>query len=75
MLSEVAEIRACRWKFNRNSRLETNLSQFPITETAETMHHSPAKPGAVSTSHLSEIDIATYTLPNTEVPNFYYQSA
>jgi len=55
--------------------LETNLSQFPITETAETMHHSPAKPGAVSTSHLSEIDIATYTLPNTEVPNFYYQSA
>jgi hypothetical protein len=49
-LSEAAEIRAFGWNFNTNSRLESNLIQFPITEPAETTHHSHAKPTVVSTS-------------------------
>jgi hypothetical protein len=44
MLSEVAEIRACGWNFNRNVRLESNLSKFPITEIAEKRFTAPLSP-------------------------------
>jgi len=57
-LSEAVEIHVCGWEFNRNSRLESNLSQFSIIEPAENTHHNPAKPTVVSTSTPSEFDEA-----------------
>ncbi len=49
-LLEVAQIRVFNWKLNKIGRLESNLSQFLFTESAETAHYRPAMPAVVSTS-------------------------
>lgn len=49
-LSEIVEIRLWCWYLDRNARLETNLKQVPLVDSVETTHHSPVKPGIVSTS-------------------------
>jgi hypothetical protein len=51
-LSEIVEIREHDWQCNKIGRLESNLSQFPFTESAESQLCSPDKPAVVSTSTL-----------------------
>jgi hypothetical protein len=57
-LPEVAKIRVYGWEYNRIARLMSNLSQFSLIELAETTHHSAAIPAVVSTSLVSNVDIA-----------------
>jgi len=53
-LPEVAEIHVYSWQFYKIDRLESNLSQLPFTDSADTTHYRPAKPSVVSTSIVSE---------------------
>jgi len=57
-LPDVAEIRAYGCQFNKIDRLESNLSQFLFTESADTTHYRPAKPAVVSTS-IAETKVET----------------
>ena len=49
-VSEIAETLRISFQFNKNSRLERTLKQVPLVNSAETTHHSTAKPTVVSTS-------------------------
>jgi len=60
-LPEVAETRVHSCQCNINERLESNLGQFLLTESAESTHHSPAKPGGVSTP-LTRTEVETAPL-------------
>ena len=49
-LFEALEIPRISFHLNKNARLERDLKQVLFIDSAETTHHSPAKPAVVSTS-------------------------